>query len=410
MPCSPGGVAQKLTVRLYGKGVVPKVNDRGGSAATRYYKRRQGQLIFSKLDFLNGAFGLVPPELDGYESTLDLPCFDIAPEVDPYWLLSVLIRPVFYRRYRGMAIGSRKAQRVPVEEFLASVVTTPPTDEQQRIARSLAAVDAAIDGTTRFVAELRRSKYWLMRTLLTEGHSSYKTKLVPLPESWPIGRIASTVDRMPSHWKLVTLTKLAKLESGHTPSRQHPEYWNGTIHWLSLGDTAELKKLRVEKTSECVTQAGIDNSSARLLPADTVVLSRTAVRGLCSRLAKPMATSQDFVAFVCGPDVLPAYLVQLFRHMQREWRRLEQGSSPTNKTLYFSAFKVLKILLPPSEEQSVIAEIGESFDERIGIEIRYLEQLRHAKRGLAQALLSGRVRVGASTANGARAAGTVRRR
>ena len=71
-----GGVAQKLTVRLYGKGVVAKANDRGGSAATKYFKRREGQLIFSKLDFLNGAFGLVPPELDGYESTLDLPCFD----------------------------------------------------------------------------------------------------------------------------------------------------------------------------------------------------------------------------------------------------------------------------------------------------------------------------------------------
>ena len=66
-----------------------------------------------------------------------------------------------------------------------------------------------------------------MRELLTKGHPMHKTKLVPLPESWPIGRIVSTVDKMPSHWKLVTLTKVAKLESGHTPSRQHPEYWNG---------------------------------------------------------------------------------------------------------------------------------------------------------------------------------------
>src|SRR2546430_7181919 len=118
--------------------------------------------------------------------------------------------------------------------------------------------------------------------------------------------MAATVDKMASRCKPVTLTKVAKLESGHTPSRHHAEYWNGAIPWLSLGDTSELKKLRVETTSECITQAGVDNSSARLLPTDTVVLSRTAVRGLCSRLAKPMATCQDFVAFVCGSDVLPS--------------------------------------------------------------------------------------------------------
>jgi restriction endonuclease S subunit len=102
--------------------------------------------------------------------------------------------------------------------------------------------------------------------------------------------------------------------------------------------------------------------------------------------------------------------MQLFRHMQREWRRLEQGSSPTNKTLYFSVFKSLKILLPPPKEQWAIAEVGDSLDKCITAETRYLEQLRETKRGLAQELLSGRVRFVASKTNGARATGAARRR
>ncbi|OGQ94909.1 MAG: hypothetical protein A2284_18885 [Deltaproteobacteria bacterium RIFOXYA12_FULL_61_11] len=407
---SSGGVAQKLTVRLYGKGVVAKVNDRGGSSATKYYKRRQGQLIFSKLDFLNGAFGLVPPELDGYESTLDLPCFDIAPDVDPAWLLSVLIRPAFYRRYRGMAIGSRKAQRVPVEEFLASVVTTPPTEEQQRISRSLAAVDAAIDGTDQFVAELRRSKFWLMRELLTKGNAKHKTKLVPLPESWPIGRIASLVDRMPLHWKLVTLTKIAKLESGHTPSRKEPDYWNGDIPWLSLPDSYRLNEIEVNDADGRISPLGIANSSARMLPVGSVLLIRTGgSRGKCSRLAATMACSQDYVAFVPEPELDSRYLQQVFRHMQREWQRLSDGST-TLRNIFMHAFKRLKILLPPLDEQAAIADVGEAFDLRITAEVRYLEQLRQTKRGLAQGLLSGRVRVRARKTNGARASGAVRGR
>ena len=389
---SSGRVAPKLTVRLYGKGVIAKVNDRVGSTATKYFKRRGGQLIFSKLDFLNGAFGLVPPNLDGYESTLDLPCFDIGPDVDPDWLLSVLVRPAFYRRYRGMAIGSRKAPRVPVEEFLASVVTSPPTEEQQRISRTLAVVDSATDSTYKLIAELRRSKFWLMRELLTKGHATHTTKLVPLPESWPVGRIASTISKMPSHWKLVSLTTIAKLESGHTPSRLHPEYWSGKIPWISLQDAYRFDALTITETDQTIGPLGLENSSARVLPEKTVVLVRTgASLGKCTMLGMPMATSQGFANYVCGPDINPRYLLQVFRHMQREWTRLEAGSAIHD--IYMPVFKSLKILLPPSKEQVAIADVGEAFDLRIAAEVRYLEQLRQTKRGLAQALLSGRVRV-----------------
>ena len=74
---SNGAEARKLTIRLYGKGVCPKSDTRPGSKATQFHRRRVGQFIYSKLDFLNGAFGIIPPSLDGYESTLDLPAFDI---------------------------------------------------------------------------------------------------------------------------------------------------------------------------------------------------------------------------------------------------------------------------------------------------------------------------------------------
>lgn len=106
-----------------------------------------------------------------------------------------------------------------------------------------------------------------------------------------------------------------------------------------------------------------------------------------------MATSQDFVVFVCGERLNPRYLMQLCRHMQREWRRLEQGSSPTNKTLYFSVFKKVRILLPPLDEQRAIGAVGDAFDARIEAEQDYLRALKELKRGLATELLSGRVRI-----------------
>src|SRR5690606_38862749 len=80
--------SKKITVKLYGKGVFPKEENRIGSKNTQYYVRHAGQFIYSKLDFLNGAFGLIPKEMDGFESTLDLPCFDIRTDrVNPSFLL-----------------------------------------------------------------------------------------------------------------------------------------------------------------------------------------------------------------------------------------------------------------------------------------------------------------------------------
>jgi type I restriction enzyme S subunit len=400
----------RVTARTRNQGVDLRDRVHGEKIKTKRQQLvRAGDLLVAEIDAKVGGFGVVPQDLDGAVVSSHYFLFEIDnSKLTESWLDQFVRAGKLQRQVD--AVGSTNYASIRPQDVLAFQIPLPAVAEQHRAAEILDAADEAIARTQRLIDALAVTKHAVMRELLIKGHPKFRTKLVPLPESWPIGRIESTIDKMPSHWRLVTLTKIAKLESGHTPSRHHPEYWNGDIPWLSLGDTTELKKLRVERTAECVTQTGIDNSSARLLPVDTVVLSRTAVRGLCSRLGKPMATSQDFVAFVCGPEVLPVYLVQLFRHMQREWRRLEQGSSPTNKTLYFSVFKNLTILLPPPKEQAAIATVGDSFDERIATETRYLEQLRHTKRGLAQALLSGRLRVGASNTNGARANSAARKR
>jgi type I restriction enzyme S subunit len=399
----------RVTARTRNQGIELRDRVPGDKIRTkRQQVVRAGDLLVAEIDAKVGGFGLVPPDLDGAIVSSHYFLFEIDNSKLLKSWLDQFVRAGKLQRQVD-AVGSTNYASIRPQDILTFQIPLPNIAEQRLASRILDVVDELAARTQRFIDALTVTKHAVMRELLTKGHPKHKPKLVPIIAPWPIGRIASTIDKMPSHWKLVTLTKIAKLESGHTPSRRHPEYWNGTIRWLSLGDTSELKKLRVKETSECVTQAGIDNSSARILPTDTVVLSRTAVRGLCSRLAKPMATSQDFVAFVCGLELLPSYLVQLFRHMQREWRRLEQGSSPTNKTLYFSVFKNLKILLPPPGEQAAIADVGEAFDIRITAEAQYLEQLRHTKRGLAQVLLSGRVRVGASKGNGRRASGSAAR-
>ena len=122
---SDGATAKKITVRLYGKGVYPKDEARIGSENTRYYARRAGQLIYSKLDFLNGAFGIIPKNMDGYESTLDLPAFDTASTIDARYILSFISREEFYKTFWRQAKGGRKARRVAPEELLGTSIEMP---------------------------------------------------------------------------------------------------------------------------------------------------------------------------------------------------------------------------------------------------------------------------------------------
>ena len=106
----------------------------------------------------------------------------------------------------------------------------------------------------------------------------------------PPGYKQTEVGVIPEDWDFVRLTTVAELESGHTPSRRQPRYWGGDIPWVSLHDTEALNQKEIYITIQTVTQEGINNSSARLLPKGTVIFSRTATVGKTTALGREMAT------------------------------------------------------------------------------------------------------------------------
>ena len=150
------------------------------------------------------------------------------------------------------------------------------------------------------------------------------------------------------------LRDLARLESGHTPNRRHPEWWGGDVPWLALPDIRKLHGKLAYDTTENTNDAGLQNSSARLLPVGTVCVSRTASIGFVTLLGRPMATSQDFCNWVCDPERLDAeFLMYAFMASQDSLRAL--GSGAVHKTIYMPTIQSFHHCAPPLAEQRCIA-------------------------------------------------------
>lgn len=167
------------------------------------------------------------------------------------------------------------------------------------------------------------------------------------------------------------LSAIARLESGHTPSRSNSAYWDGEIPWIGIRDATTNHGQRIDRTIQTITALGLENSSTRLLPAGTVCLSRTASVGYVLQIDTDMCTSQDFVNWVCGPQLIPDYLRYALIRESESIRQWAYGS--THRTLYFPEAKAIHIALPSLEVQHAITEVLGALDGKIAANRRVID-------------------------------------
>lgn len=191
----------------------------------------------------------------------------------------------------------------------------------------------------------------------------------------------------PEGFAWTKLTSVARLESGHTPSRRAGEYWDGDIPWVGIRDATANHGRVINDTAQHITQAGLDNSSARLLPAGTVCLSRTASVGYVVTMGVPMATSQDFVNWVCGPNLNCRYLHYVLQSEQESVRRFAHGT--THQTMYYPEAKALHVLLPSRSKQDSVAAMLGALDDKIAANDRLIETADELRRTVVESLLIG---------------------
>ncbi|MFP5516763.1 MAG: restriction endonuclease subunit S [Alphaproteobacteria bacterium] len=389
IPGNDGRSARKLTVRLYGKGVVAREAGGQGSENTKYYLRKKGQFVYSKLDFLNGAFGVVPEELDGWETTLDLPAFDVSPAIDTRWLLAYVTREQFYAAHKGLARGGRKARRVPPEELLQINVAVPPLREQHRMAEILSSVDEAIEVTRAVIEQTRKVRQGVLDRLLSKGisHNRHKqTEIGNIPEHWHCLRVSDVIAMMDSGWSPdCDVERAADGEWGIL--RTSSVVWEGYKPFENKrlpNSLVPRPEIEVKAGDVLVTRAG---------PAD-----RTGVVAFVDHTPPNLMLSDKIIRIqsrsdICHPEFLSLALSS--SRSQAELVKKKSGMAMSQTNISQKVLRDLYIPVPPISDQILIADEIRSMSEVVFCSAERAVLLNQTKSGLTADLLTGRKRVSA---------------
>jgi len=176
-----------------------------------------------------------------------------------------------------------------------------------------------------------------------------------------VGSRYRTVAKKPSEHPMVNLgnEQLFQICSGGTPSSTVPEYWNGNVRWITLADLPANKLVsEIETTERTISEAGLNNSNAKLLPVDTVIVSTRATIGRIGITRTQLATNQGFKNIIVKqPDViLPKYLAYTLTAQVDTMQQLASGA--TFKEISKENFCSLQIpLLPIDQQKRVINEL-----------------------------------------------------
>jgi type I restriction enzyme S subunit len=299
--------------------------------------------------------------------------------VDPfffmYWLQAGFTLSGFYD-----GVGNRTTiPNLSRSRLAALEVPLPDLSQQIAISSILRSIQQAIEVETNLIRVTRELKAAVMKKLFTEGLNGEPQK-------------ETEIGMVPESWKVSELREFVTVKSGGTPSRDKPEYWiKGTIPWVKTG---EVDYCVITDTSERITEAGMENSAAKVFPSGTLLMAmygQGVTRGKVGLLGIPATTNQACAAIFPDDRVTSLFLYHFLEFQYENIRGMGHGAN--QKNLNSDIIKAIKCPIPSPAEQSAICR----YLDTLNSSLFNLERKRVALESLFQSslqnLMSGSIRV-----------------
>lgn len=384
-------------LKLARAGIVEKdvTTNEGQMAASYagYNKVQVGDLLLNPMDLYSGANCNVS-ELNGvispaYSNLRAKKAGSIVPKFYDYyfkcqyWLMAMFAhgKGVSFENRWTLNNDSLRSYEIPVVPYAVQghIVERIQSEERK--------VDALIANMQAQIEKLKAYKQSLITEVVTKGLDPS----VPMKDSE-----VEWIGCYPNSWRLSHIGKVAEMGAGGTPSRNNPEYWdNGSIPWMSSG---EINYEYVYDTSEKITELGMKNSNAKLLPINTVMLGligQGRTKGLSAILKIECTCNQNLAYLIANPTFLHyEYLFYCFKAMYSYIRGVV-GESQAG--IYQGFLKMQYIPLPSTSEQIMISnylnEKCSQIDHLIAIKQAKIEKLEQYKRSLIYEYVTGKKEV-----------------
>lgn len=191
-------------------------------------------------------------------------------------------------------------------------------------------------------------------------------------------------------WKTYQICEVAQVTSGGTPDTKCKAYWNGEIPWCTPSDISSAHKY-LEWTQLRITKTGMNQSSATLLPAGSILMCSRASIGPRAISKIPICTNQGFKNFICKPGLSNEFFYYYLETIVPSF--LKKAGGNTFKEVSKTDVEKQLISIPPKEEQVAIANILSTADREIDLLEQELDAWQQKRKALMQLLLTGLVRV-----------------
>lgn len=182
-------------------------------------------------------------------------------------------------------------------------------------------------------------------------------------------------------WEQRKLYEVAEIIGGGTPSTNNSDYWDGDIDWYTPAEIGD--KTFASGSIRKITEEGLKNSSAKILPANkTVLFTSRAGIGNMAILQHAGATNQGFQSLICNNDIDPYFIFSMGNMIQHEAERVAAGS--TFAEISGKSLGKLSFLMPKWGEQRKLGKFFQQMDNLITLHQRKCEKLKIIKKSMLE--------------------------
>ena len=200
------------------------------------------------------------------------------------------------------------------------------------------------------------------------------------------------VDGVPEEWRVASIADICDTVGGGTPSTKIQSYYEkGDILWVTPTDITRNFSLALLDTEKKITPEGLKNSSAKILPAETILMTSRASVGFFGMCKYEVCTNQGFISCIPKRENLQMYLLFNLKSRIEEIRQKAGGS--TYLEISKTVFRELKIIVPKAEVLAEYQKDGHDIFDEIYCRTEMIKSLVDMRNRLLPKLMSGKVEV-----------------